>query len=248
MTRARHAGRALLAGFALMLALGGSAAPAMAQGTDSEGTPTDTPVTVIIPKSTTPAVSPATVPAPAGSGSGSGAGSGSAAVVGGSTPAGGVPAQTCSIGEDGSPVVPAAPVSTPNALIADRAAYSPGDTVHVSGGGYAASQPVRAVTFTDPVIVADPVADAAGAVSYDVTIPEDHKSGELAVQLTGWNCGYVASVTVLVGDVAPAGFGGLPQWWWLLIVAGLAVIATVLAIVGNTNGWFARPGIISARA
>jgi hypothetical protein len=240
VTRHRHGAHALLAGLALMLALGGSAPPATAQGTDSEGIPNDAPVTVIIPQSTTPAVSPATVPAPVGSGS--------APLVGGSTPAGGVPAQTCSIGEDGSPVVPASPASTPNMLTADHPAYSPGDTVHVSGGGYAASQPVRAVTFTDPVIVADPVADAAGAVSYDVTIPEDHKSGELAVQLTGWNCGYVASVTVLVGDAAPAGFGGLPQWWWLLIVAGLAVIATVLAIVGNTNGWFARPGIVSARA
>jgi hypothetical protein len=242
VTRPRHSARALLAGLALMLALGGSAAPAMAQGTDSEGTPNDAPVTVIIPKSTTPAVSPATVPAPAPGKPGG------ASVTGSPTPAGGVPAQTCSIGEDGSPVVPAAPVSTPNALIADHAAYSPGDTVHVSGGGFAAFQPVRAMTFANPVIVADPVADAAGSVSYDVAIPENAATGELTVQLVGWNCGYVAAVTVLVGDAAPAGFGGLPQWWWLLIVAGLAVIATVLILVGNNNGWFARPGIVSANA
>lgn len=232
----------LLATVTLIIALAGSAAPAMAEGTDSEGTPNDTPVTVIIPKSTTPAVSPATVQEPAGTGKGG------SSTVSGSTPAGGVPAQTCSIGEDGSPVVPAAPVSTQNTLITDRAAYSPGDTVHVSGGGFAASQPVRAMTFAGDVIVADPVADAAGAVSYDVTIPDDTATGELSVQLVGWNCGYVAAVTVLVGDATPAGFGGLPQWWWLLIVIGLAVIATVLVIVGRSNGWFARPGTLAPLA
>ncbi|KQO11237.1 hypothetical protein ASF06_00755 [Agreia sp. Leaf244] len=240
--------RALLAALALTLVLGGAAAPASAEtgddGTITEGTPDTSPVTVVIPKSTTPAVSPATVPAPAGSGSGSG-GKTSATT---STPAGGTPAPTCSIAEDGAPVVPASPVTTQNTLITDRAAYSPGDTVHVSGGGFAASQPVRAMTFAGDVIVADPVADAAGAVSYDVTIPDAAATGELAVQLVGWNCGYVAAVTVLVGDATPAGFGGLPQWWWLLIVGGLAVIATVLIIVGRSNGWFARPGTLAPLA
>jgi len=240
--RPRRAGGILIAALALLITLGGSAAPAMAQGTDSEGTPNETPVTVIIPKSTTPAVIPATT-APPGSG-----GSGVAPAISGSTPAGGTPAPTCSIGEDGSPVVPASPVTTQNTLITERAAYSPGDTVHVSGGGFAASQPVRAMTFAGDVIVADPVADAAGAVSYDVTIPDDTATGELAVQMVGWNCGYVAAVTVLVGDATPAGFGGLPQWWWLLIVGGLAVIATVLIIVGRSNGWFARPGTLAPLA
>lgn len=245
--RSPLARRAVLAVLALSLLLGGAAAPAVAEtgGDESsitEGTPDNSPVTVIIPQSTTPAVSPATVPAPAGTGKGG------SSTVSGSTPTSGAPAPSCSVGEDGSPVVPAAPADTPNALIADRAAYSPGDTVHVSGGGYAASQPVRAMTFTDPVIVADPVADAAGSAAYEFKIPRDAATGELSIQLTGWNCGYVAAVTVLVGDPAPAGFGGLPQWWWLLIVGGLLVIATVLIIVGSSNGWFARPGAVSAGA
>jgi len=240
VNRPRRTPRILLAAVTLLIALGASASPAMAEGTDSEGTPNDAPVTVIIPKSTTPAVSPATVPAPAGSGV--------APSVGNSTPVEGTPAQTCSIGADGSPVVPASPATTQNTLITDRAAYSPGDTVHVSGGGFAASQPVRAMTFAGDVIVADPVADAAGVVSYDVTIPDGTATGALAVQLVGWNCGYVAAVTVLVGDATPAGFGGLPQLWWLLIVIGLGVIATVLVIIGRSSGWFARPGTLAPLA
>lgn len=228
--------RILLGTLTLLLLLGGSSAPAWAEDSGSEGTPNDAPVTVIIPKSTTPAVSPA--PAPVGAG----VGAGGPASVPPST--GGAPVPSCSIGEDGSPVVPPSPASTPNTLIVDRAAYSPGDTAHVTGGGYAASQPVRAMVFASPVIVADPMADAAGAVAYDFEIPADATTGELTVQLTGWNCGYVAAVTILVGDTVPAGFGGLPQLWWLLIVAGLAVLVLVLVILGKSHGWFGRPGSV----
>ena len=78
---------------------------------------------------------------------------------------------------------PYAPAGAPSLSTASPA---PGGAVEVAGGGFRSGSRVRAVIFSEPVVLGTARANAAGEVAIDVTIPESFAAGsEHRVELQG---------------------------------------------------------------
>ena len=189
-----------------------------------------------------------TIPAKSGTGGAGGGSGGSGAGAGGSAGTAGpgaptpAPGSICSITEWGEPVAPAEPVDTEAVAILDRPGYAAGDPVIASAGGYQPGQQVQFVLYSEPVVVADGLADETGTVTAGFAVPADTPPGPHRLQLTGWNCGAVASATLVVSAM-PDGEEATAASWWLL-GAGLALLVSItLLLIGLRGGWFTQVGL-----
>lgn len=112
-------------------------------------------------------------------------------------------------------LIPAAIASACVAVMAFRADTSsaePGDTVVVSGGGFAQDEPVQ-IRFGSPdgevlATVPPPESTMTGTFEIEVVIPDDAAAGETLLVATQnahhMNAGSPARATVFVGTAAPA--------------------------------------------
>lgn len=143
----------------------------------------------------------------------------------------------CSITETGEPVPLPEPVDVDAVATLDRPGYVAGDAVTAAAGGFQPGQQVQFVLYSEPVVVATGVADDSGAVSAGFTVPADTPPGPHTLQLTGWNCGAVATASLVVSSIAGGADASAGAWW--LLAAGLALLASMATLlVGLRGGWF----------
>jgi hypothetical protein len=221
-TRHRAARPALIGGGIVALALatllgaapahaeGGSTDPSVAVSVPAAQPRATTPPPVTPPASTPPASTP-----PAATG-------GTGGKKSGGTPAAD-PAPTAAPATE--PTIPETP-GTGDPAVVDKEMYRAGGSVTVTASGYTPGEQVQLVLYSEPVLIGNFSADAAGAVSIAFTLPEDLRPGTHTVRLAGWSSSHVAVAELLVGT-APgavvASGGGVPTWlWWVGGALGLA--------------------------
>jgi hypothetical protein len=202
-TRHRAARPALIGGGIVALALATllGAAPAHA-----EGGSTDPSVAVSVPAAQPRATTPPPVTPPAST-----------------PPASTPPAATAAPATE--PTIPETP-GTGDPAVVDKEMYRAGGSVTVTASGFTPGEQVQLVLYSEPVLIGNFSADAAGAVSIAFTLPEDLRPGTHTVRLAGWSSSHVAVAELLVGT-APgavvASGGGVPTWlWWVGGALGLA--------------------------
>ncbi|PRY67931.1 hypothetical protein B0I08_10592 [Glaciihabitans tibetensis] len=242
-SRARSARAAAL--LAAVFALSLTAMPAHAAETpDPNG---DSPLTVTIPAEpvdpgATPTAPPANPTAPANPGSGNSAPANSPAKTSGSgssatrAPAGStLPGTGAEAGTTGTPAAtePALPTlpGTGSAVIFDKEMYLPSENVTATASGFTAGEQVQVVLFSEPILIGNFTADAAGAISVMFTLPKDQLPGTHTLQFTGWASKAIAVGDFMVGtDPQTAGVSPeiAPITWW--IAGGLAALAALIAL------------------
>jgi hypothetical protein len=106
----------------------------------------------------------------------------------------------------------------------DKDLYLPGNKVTATAGGFEAKERVQLALFSEPRLIGNFTASAAGEVEVVFAVADDAAPGTHAIQFTGW-CGVVtARADVLVGVPAePVDDGGLPAWLWWLVAIALAI-------------------------
>jgi hypothetical protein len=166
-----------------------------------------------------------------GGGGGSNPGGGSS---GGSSPGSGGDSDDGS-GGDGDPCaqteppLPPAPAEDASAATVDQGLYLPGNKVTATATGYSPGEQVQLVLFSQPRLLGNFTADAAGQVQAVFAVPDDAPPGTHMAQFTGWCGNLITSAEVLVGVAPdPPAESGLPAWvWWLVVVLILIALALV---------------------
>jgi hypothetical protein len=131
---------------------------------------------------------------------------------------------------------PYAPAGAPSLSTASPA---PGGAVEVAGGGFRSGSRVRAVIFSEPVVLGTARANAAGEVAIDVTIPESFAAGsEHRIELQGVDPdGEVRilsrSITLAGGDRGVLPFTGAAFFVPALGLAGLLLVVGGVLMATN---------------
>ena len=126
------------------------------------------------------------------------------------------------------PAIGKSPSTTAEQASVDKTAYNAGDTITVSFSGFTPNEKVQLVLYSDPVLIGNFPADAAGTLTQSFQLPSDRPAGAHTVQLTGWESKKVASASIVVASAATAAapdVQGVPVWAWWIGGALLAVLA-----------------------
>jgi hypothetical protein len=124
---------------------------------------------------------------------------------------------------------PYAPAGSPTLSTTSPA---PGGAVEVAGGGFRDGSRVRAVIFSDPVVLGTARANAAGEVAIDVTIPESFAAGsEHRIELQGVDPDGEVRILSRRITLAGGGQGVLPFTGAAFFVP--ALVLTGLFLVGG---------------
>ena len=193
-------------------------------------------VSVTVPTATptasaTPSPSPSTGSQGGGSNGGSSTTGGSPSGTSGTRGSTGGSSSTGSGGGTTGPVEPTigkSPSTTAEQASVDKTAYNAGDTITVSFSGFTPNEKVQLVLYSDPVLIGNFPADAAGTLTQSFQLPSDLPAGAHTVQLTGWESKKVASASIVVASAATAAapdVQGVPVWAWWIGGALLAVLA-----------------------
>ncbi|UWP87206.1 fibronectin type III domain-containing protein [Dactylosporangium fulvum] len=143
-----------------------------------------------------------------------------------------------------TPEPPAAPPDTDLTLITDQGPISsvaPGQSLVVSGTGFAPYSTVTITVYSDPAVLATVTTDGAGNFSASVTVPGDLPAGQhtfvaLGVDPDGVAHSLKLALTVPAAGTPPAtvpGGGTLPVTGTgvaLMVVAGLSLVVTGAAL------------------
>lgn len=174
-------------------------------------------VSVTVPTATpTSSASPSPSPSTGSQGGGSGGGSGSTGAGSGTTTGA------------TEPTIGKTPSTTAEQASVDKTAYNAGDAITVSFSGFTPNEKVQVVLYSDPVLIGNFPADAAGTLTQSFQLPADLPAGAHTVQLTGWDSRKVASASIVVASTATAAapdVQGVPVWAWWIGGALLAVLA-----------------------
>lgn len=130
-----------------------------------------------------------------------------------------------------------------------QANAKPGDTITVSGEGFASGEAVRVELRSQPVLLEEAVADADGAFSVSVTIPRDTAEGAHKIVLTGENpestIGFALTVdadtVILPGGIATTGAVMTPVLLLGLLLAGAGALLLFVRRTRREVGHRARP-------
>ncbi|TPW71557.1 GH92 family glycosyl hydrolase [Schumannella sp. 10F1B-5-1] len=82
-------------------------------------------------------------------------------------------------------VVVADPVTYTPSIQVPREGAHPGDTVTITGSGFAAGEKVKVTLSSDPAVVVDAIANGSGAISAPVTVPAAADAGSYPVRAIG---------------------------------------------------------------
>lgn len=159
------------------------------------------------------------------SGTGGGSGSGGSGSGGSGSGGAGAPAGAATPTE---PTIGKAPSTSAQQATVDKAAYNAGATITVSFGGFTPNEKVQIVLFSDPILIGNFPADAAGTLTQSFQLPSDLPAGAHTVQLTGWESKKVATASIVVASAATAAapdVQGVPIWAWWVGGALLAILA-----------------------
>jgi hypothetical protein len=125
----------------------------------------------------------------------------------------------------------AQPYESAGAPVLSTTSPAPGEAVEVAGGGFRDGSRVRAVIFSDPVVLGTARADAAGEVAIDVTIPESFAAGsEHRIELQGVDPD--GEVRILSRRITLAGGSATLPFTGAAFVPALG-LAGVLLVVGG---------------
>jgi len=150
-------------------------------------------------------------------------------------------------------VAAAVPASAPTAypvtsgsLTVNPSTVKPGDTVHVSGDGFAPGAHVDLELHSTPVSLGGVDADGAGEFSTTVTIPSSTSSGTHTIEATGEAA--TGGTRVLSAEITVQGSGGALAFTGgntcSLVVAALGAFAVGWLLISVTRR--PRPSIKSA--
>ena len=120
-----------------------------------------------------------------------------------------------------TPTDPTDPTDVPASVSLSESSVRPGDSLTVTGSGFAPGETVQVWIRSTPQLLVARVADANGAISVAVTVPLGTEVGEHSIQAIGLTSALEASAPLTV--VAVAGGGG---------ALGATGFSPVIALVG----------------
>lgn len=140
---------------------------------------------------------------------------------------------------DGSPKPPGEPTKGAGKLKADHERIETRGWMTVTGTGFTPGEKVQIVVYSEPIVTGSFLADGVGGLSARFLIPEQLRPGTHSIEATGWISRHVANVefTVVTATVAES----FPARWWLIVVLGVLVtgaISTAIYFRHSIARWF----------
>lgn len=219
----------IVAVVAIAAAMSSLAVPGSAVSAPS---PTDVPITVIIPDlSPTPTLTATPTPTPRPSQS-NGGGATPKPTPSSTVPGGG------GTNPDGSPIPPNRPTEGAERLKLDHKSIVADKWMIATATGFAPGEKGQFVLYPGSVVIGSYLADAAGKITARFRIAEETRPGVHVAEATGWTSGHVANeefTVVTVGMTA-----GWPLLWWVLLVLGVlltGLIATAVHFRRSIRSW-----------
>jgi large repetitive protein len=116
------------------------------------------------------------------------------------------------------------PPPAPGHLTLSALMVRPGDTIAISGEGFASGEQVVVTLHSTPVVVGVFTASGSGAISGAVTIPTSTPFGAHTLVAVGETSGKTLSRGLTVLDPGSLALTGVGQEWWAALTAALALI------------------------
>ena len=140
---------------------------------------------------------------------------------------------------DGSPIPLDEPTKGAGKLKADHDRIEPHGWMTVTGAGFTPGEKVQLVVYSKPIIIGSYLADVSGGFSARFLTPEKLRPGTHVAEATGWISRHVMNVefTVVTATVAES----FPARWWLIVVLGVLVtgaISTAIYFRHSIARWF----------
>ena len=126
---------------------------------------------------------------------------------------------------DGSPIPLDEPTKGAGKLKADHDRIEPHGWMTVTGAGFTPGEKVQLVVYSKPIIIGSYLADVSGGFSARFLTPEKLRPGTHVAEATGWISNQVANVefTLVTATVAES----FPARWWLIVVLGVLVTGAI---------------------